>query len=154
MLELWIPAANKKPDVGNIYDLMLTFQDHIDRAETHFARYECARFAVDALARASERLPEDSKEVTVLSRLALIDSTEKPGSLLLANNIGLRGTISNIQCVEIEQKIPLSLALKIDVLSVFKPENPDDSDYLLTTANAPISLVEYIATGDDETTPL
>jgi hypothetical protein len=147
MSELWIPQPNKQPNVTNLYDMMVVFQEKIDHETDRESKLNSARFALHALAMCLEELKDDGyDEITVVSGLAIIDSTEDDGSLLLANDIGLRGNVSDVCCVQLESHVPVSLALGMEVMSVFPASSPDENGIILGTAKAPINNIRYIET--------
>lgn len=146
MTELWIPQPEKHPDITNVYDMMMVFQDELDKKENRKAQYNFAMFAVESLKIALDRLDMEERDVTVATRLALINSTEDEHTVIVARDIGMQGSVQTVDCVELEEYVPLSLSLGMDVMSVFPLYSPDDGDYLFSTARTPISKVDYIRT--------
>lgn len=146
MTELWIPQPNKQPDVTNIYDMMLVFQEQIDKEIGKYAKIQQATFALRALSMCLKQLPDEERQISVVTHLAVIDSTEEEGKGAIAEHVGLRGMIEDVHCINIGQRVPMSVSLGIDVISMFPPDSPDDDDLILSTAKAPISSVRYIET--------
>ncbi len=146
MKELWIPQPDKQPDVTNLYDMMLLFQEQLDKEQSMEGKIQCATFALKALSRCMETLSDNERQISVVTGLAVIDSTDRPGSGMIAEDIGLRGMIEDVHCINIGERLPLSVSLGIDVFSAFPEDSPEQDDLILSTAKAPIARVRYIET--------
>lgn len=141
MSELWIPPqGDRLPDPTNPFDMAATLQQQLANIEDVTARDEEA-WKMLALLDAAHR-ENDGLEVTVVSTLALLDSTETPGSGILCSELGVNGGLQGFSYVRLGQIC--GLALQIDALQVFRPDSPDDRDYALTTARTPIASVQYV----------
>lgn len=144
MKELWIPQPNKHPDVTNLYDMMLLLQEQLDKEDSREGKIQSATFALRALAHTLDSLSEDERQVSVVTGLAVIDSTHESGKGEIAEHIGLRGMIEDVHCINIGERLPLSVSLGLDVVSVFPESAPEENEYVLTTAKAPINRIRYI----------
>lgn len=103
-------------------------------------------FALKALGNGLRMLNDDELQVTVMTKLAILDSTERQGSGAIATDIGLNGVIEDVHCVQVNERFPWAVSLGIDVVSVFLGDDPDDTDYVMTNAKTPIGSVRYIET--------
>ena len=146
MTELWIPQPNKQPDIENLYDMMLVFQEQIDKEAARSAKIQQATFALRALSVCLKQLPDEERQISVVTHLAVIDSTEEKGKGAIAEHVGLRGMIEDVHCINIGERVPLSVSLGIDVISMFPPDSPEEDDLVLSTAKTPINSVRYIET--------
>lgn len=146
MNERWIPQPEKHPDVGNIYDMMLVFQEQLDQASDHYSKMHEAKVALSALGHALDRLDDDKRQISMTTELALIDDTKVPNKGALVKNIGMAGLVDRIDVVKLGEHMPLSLSLGVDVMCLFPRHAPDELDYVVTGARTPIQNVHYIET--------
>jgi len=146
MSELWLPQSGNTPDVTNLYDMMLVFQEEVDSKEKREDKIVTASFAVRTLAKSLKELDEDQKQISLTTEFAILDSTEGKRSGIIARRVGMRGMLDDIHGVSLGKTLPLALTLGIDVVSIFPINEPDDVDYVMTNAKAPINKVHYIET--------
>lgn len=149
MSELWIPSREDRAEVSSVFDLMLHFQNEIDAITHRNERLGMANIAIGALRRKFNDLSESQREVTVVSDVAYIDSVEEEDTILVADNIGMSGSIADVQIFQVGESIPMSVSLALDVHTIFKRDSPEDRGALFGSAKAPIGLVQYIETLTD-----
>lgn len=77
MHELWTPRPDKHPDVSNIYDMMMVFQETLDAHEDIKDKIKTAEFAIKALGRGLMLMDEETKQVSVVTNFVVLDSVEK-----------------------------------------------------------------------------
>lgn len=126
--------------------MMLVFQHEIDKQVAREAKIHQATLALRALAMCLKQLPDDERQISMVTHLAVIDSTEQTGKGAIAEGVGLRGMVEDVHCISIGERVPLSVSLGVDVISIFPPGSPEDDDLVLSTAKAPIGSVSYIET--------
>lgn len=150
MSELWIPQTNQYPDVSNIYDIMMVFQDKIDEHEELESSIDDVRIAVTCMSKAIHRLRADDKEVNVATRAAILDSVEEVENpvRILQNDIGLAGTLLDVHAepLELDGIYQYYLTLRMDVMSMYPLAEPTNGDFLLRQGSVPIIKVDYIET--------
>jgi hypothetical protein len=105
-----------------------------------------AKGALRALSVGLREMAEDSRQVAVVTDLAIIDRTSETGKGDMVKDIGLRGIIDDVHCVNVGDQLPWAVSLGIDVVSIFPHDDPDSVDYILSNAKAPINKVHYIET--------
>lgn len=146
MPELWIPQPDKHPNVANLYDMMMVFQEQLDEVPYSEEKMTIARTALRALSVGLQEMDDNARQVAVVTDLAIIDRTSQAGMGDMVKDIGLRGIIDDVHCVSVGEQLPWSVSLGIDVVSIFPHDNPDDIDYVLSNAKAPINKIHYIET--------
>lgn len=147
MTELWIPRLEETYDVSNVYDVMLFFQDELDKVNSteHAENWrDFAAGALKTLSYAIKNMSFEERQISVATNLAIMANTEDTTVRLKVENIGLRGTLQDAHCMTLSRTIPPSIALGMDVESFYPIDNPDDGGLVLTTAVTPIAKVHYI----------
>jgi len=146
MAELWIPEHGNTPDVTNLFDMMVFLQAEMNGIAPE-DQEDFAVFGLKSLAACLHAMHPDERELTLVTDMAIIDSTEDKGHGAIVQRIGLQGTLDDVHCMRINPSLPtLNYTLGLDVVSVFPPDDPEDSDLLLGTGKAPIAKVNYIET--------
>jgi hypothetical protein len=147
MTELWIPNLNDTPDVTNVYDMMVLFQEQLDEVRTpddiHSWR-ALAEGALRSLSRAIKEMPFEERQISVATNLALVKSVEEQDKMLEVANVGLRGSLYDVDCIKRGAGFQPELSLAMDVESFFPITDPSDGDFIFTTASTPIGKVQYI----------
>jgi hypothetical protein len=146
MSELWIPEADKNPDLSNLYDLMTVFQEQIESIDSRDTKMYCAKIATVSLARILNRLPKGERRVSLKTDLAIVDAQEDISQGQIVESLGIIGTVQDIHCVSLSNIVPLSLSLDIDVVKTFDFNDPDVDSYIHSNAITPIHKVQYIET--------
>lgn len=146
MSEFWVPQPNKHPDVSNLYDMMVVFQEQLDLTPGREAKIHLAKLALRALASSLDSLTDEERQVSVVTGLAFIHSTEHDKQGAMVENVGLSGLIEDVHCVHMGETLPMAVSLGLDVVSIFPPDSPEDNDLILSIAKAPINSVRYIET--------
>jgi hypothetical protein len=145
MPELWKPNTNYTIDVTNVYDMMMVFQDQIDSEPTPEAKFEAAQIAVRCMARAVRELDDDRRQISFTSDLALVDGSDEFDRDIL-EGVGITGILDDVHGITIGNRLPLSMSLHVDVMSIFPMGEPIDVGFVAASAIAPISKVHYIET--------
>lgn len=146
MPELWIPQPDKHPNVENLYDMMMVFQEQLDNLSSGTDKFHMARVALKALSLGLKDMDEDLRQVAVVTDLAIIDRTSEVGKGDLVEGIGMRGMIDDVHCISIGDKLPMAVSLGLDIVSIFPHGSPDDVDYVMSNGKAPINKVHYVET--------
>ncbi len=142
-MNLWTPeAVPPVPNPENIYDMAACSQAVIDETPPQEAADKAFEFAT-VLGIALAELPSEQRILTAVSRQIIVRSPEKPDKHLFVHDSGVIGSVIDFNVLTGLADEP-QITLKIDVESMFKPSSPTDTDLLLTTANLPISQVNYI----------
>lgn len=143
MAEIWKPHPNKQPDVTNLYDMMLIFQEDL---YTVWDDQELERRAGNAaikLARSLREISPQRRQVSLVADIAIVNESEEARIL---ENIGVLGVVDDIYCISIADRLPMSLSLNIEVVNIFEALNPDEVSFAPTQAIVPIRHVNHIKT--------
>lgn len=146
MSELWIPQQNKKPDITNIFDMMMVFQEKIDSVWEQDAKIHEARIALRALAISLHYMDDDEKQITVVTGLAIIDDTEEEKKGSIVKEVGISGFIDDVHCIQVGATLPMAVSLGIETFTLFRANDPEAADIMLSNAKTPINSVRYIET--------
>lgn len=144
--DLWIPNL-EETNVHNIYDMMLVYQAKLDKVsdpEYIESWHGLAKNALRRLFMEIEAMSPEERQINVVTEFVLMTSTEDSTTHIPIENIGLRGRLDDVHCIKMGRTIMPTIALGLDVESVYPITNPDEGDLMLTTAVAPISKVHYI----------
>lgn len=144
MSELWIPQPDKTPDIENLFDMMLLFQEQIDGLEGRETKIYHAMIALRALSVGLKRMDDDEKRITLVTGLAVIDDTEEAGKGGIVEHVGIDGLIEDVHCIQVGERVPISISLGIDAFTIFPSHDPEDADHVFSNAKTPISRVSYI----------
>lgn len=145
-LELWVPRPDAKPDINNLFDMMLVFQEEIDKKSDKESKLLEAHYAARALRSCLSNVFESIDNLTVVTRMALVDSVEEASAGLLVENVGLHSQLETVQFTSMPPHMPGVLTLGLDVEAMYKTDSPDETDLVLRGATVPITQVEYIET--------
>lgn len=146
MSELWTPQPNKHPDVTNLYDMMMVFQEKLDTYDDHKLKIEEAKFAMKALGTSLSLMDDEVKQVSVVTSFVVLDSIDNDETGIITQDVGLNGILDDIHCIQIRNKNMVSVSLGIDVVTMFSTREPTELTYAMTNAKAPIDRVQYIET--------
>lgn len=150
MAELWIPNLNGNPDVENIFDMMLLFQEQLDSvadpADTA-SWQEIARLGLRSLAASLNALSFEERQVSVATNMAIVKSIEDAKTSWEVEDVGLRGSLDDIHCMKLGSAAMPAYALGIDVEAFFTIGDPADGDIIMTAAVTPIRHVQYVEQG-------
>lgn len=146
MSELWIPQPDKRPDITNIFDLMMVFQEKIDSVFDKERKFHEARIALKALTASLKHLNEDERQLTIVTGLAIIEPLEQEKTGTILEDVGLNGIIDDLHYVSIGSTLPPTLAIGLDTMTFFPADDPDDIGYAMSQSKAPISSVHFIET--------
>ncbi len=144
MSELWIPQPSKLPDITNIFDLMLVFQEQLDFEKESATKMLLAKTAVMSLARHVKELHVTERSISLVTDTAIVDTEPELTNGQRVDTIGIVGIMQDVHGISIGESLPLSISLDINVLRTFSVIDPDDQSYNLQTAITPISRVHYI----------
>jgi hypothetical protein len=147
MGELWIPGLNEMPDVANVYDLMLLYQEQLDTVSDPADIHSWHAVAIGALRVLSTTLQEKSfeeRQVNVATNLAVVTSLEDESRQWRVEDVGLQGMVCDVQCIKLGRGAMPAIALGIDARSFFPMTDPDQKEPMFTSVTAPIAQVQYI----------
>lgn len=145
MSELWTPDTNKIPDVTNLFDMMLVFQEQLDNIADPSAKFTAACIALRSLSATLRNTEAEEEQVVVATTLAVV-GTDQPVSQVFRQDVGLSGFVFDVDCISRGEYLAPSIAININAVSLHPAEDPDDLEYIMTTARAPINHVRYIET--------
>lgn len=89
-------------------------------------------------------MKDQSQELTVETGLAIVDSTEDERKGAIVRDLGMRGIFLDVDCISLGDRIPPTLAITMDVFDAFPIDNPEDTDYFMSLARAPITDVRRV----------
>ncbi len=145
-LDLWVPRPDATPNIDNLFDMMLVMQEVIDVQKSREAKIRHAFFAVRALDACLRQSSETRDNLTVVTKLAVVDSVEEEQAGLVVENVGLHSQLDSVNFTSIPPYVPGSLTLGLDVEAMYKASNPTETDLILRGATVPIDQIEYIET--------
>lgn len=141
MSEIWIPPQERRlPNPNNPFDMAILLQQELQNIFFDAERDREAAFMLEMLDAAHKR--DDTPEVTLVSGIAIFDSTESDDTGLICPEIGVSGSLTGFAYVRLGRIC--GLALQLDALQVFQPDTPDERDFAMTTVRTPIAAVRYV----------
>jgi|GEM_PF-2222199 len=144
MTELWTPNPDRFPDASNVFDMMVVFQGSISELDTKEEKLAQAVLALRTITVAVSAMKEEFQELTVETSLAIVDSTEEVKRGAIVRDLGMRGIFLDVDCISLGERIPPTLAISMDVFDAFPISSPEDSDYFMSLARAPITDVRSV----------
>lgn len=146
MSELWIPQPGKTPDITNIFDMMVLFQEKLDTIHDPVEKQVEAIFALKALTVNLKSMDEDEKRITLVTDFAIIDDTEDKSKGGIVEAVGIDGLIDEVHCIQVNERLPWSVSLGLEAFTIFPAHDPESADIILSNAKTPIISVRYIET--------
>lgn len=147
MAELWTPQARELPDVANIYDMMMLFQDQLAVIEFEGGGKEqwfpVAAWGIVALARQLKGLSEDDRQVRVETNLTWMQSTDDPRINMPVKGCGIIGSFVDVHGVSHGDSVP-KISMAMEVESMYMLDEPDNVWPALTPSVTPITDVRAI----------
>lgn len=147
MKELWIPGLSEMPDVTNVFDMMLLYQEQLDEVKNPDdtqSWHPLAIGALRALSASIKAMPFEDRQISVATDLAVLRNTEDMEKQWEVENVGLRGSLYDVNCIKMGAGALPAISLAMEVESFFDISDPDDSSLIFTSATAPINHVHYI----------
>lgn len=146
MSEVWTPDPKRNLDVSNLYDLMLIHQTQLEVEPTRAGKVATAKFAEKALTTHLMRLPRQRREVEVCADLIVLEDRYTPGRAYYIDRVNVRGTVQDVHPFEGGEKLPLAIALGMEVESMCEEDFPDEAVMIPGIAHVPITTVRTIKT--------
>lgn len=147
MSELWIPGLNEMPDVNNVYDMMLLYQEHLDEVSDPEDTHTWHSVAIGALRVLSTNLKEmsfEERQINVATNMAVMSNPEDESVQWRVEDVGLQGMLYDVHCIKLGRGAMPAIALGIDARSYFSIAEPEQAEAMFTTVTAPIAQVQYI----------
>lgn len=141
MPSLWIPQSNKVPDVNNLFDMALVFQQTIVEQETQDDKIAAARLALESLGTHFNLMDKEERELSLETELALYLPDQE--TMRMVYDIGMRGELSGISFMHIGN-ISVGLTLGIETTETFSPRDPSSCEPTSMWLSAPIQAINYI----------
>lgn len=146
MPELWIPQPDKHPDITNLYDMMMVFQEDLFTVWDDHELERRAGSAALMLARNLRAMPAELRDISLLTDIAIVDDGEENSDHRVVKDVGILGTIDDVYCISINDRLPMSLSLNLKVANVFEATDPDALSFAPSQAIVPIRHVRHIET--------
>ena len=148
MSELWTPTSNESTDVGNIFDMMLVFQDQLEVIGYEGGQkeqwYPVAMYAVQSLAHQLSLLSKKERMVQIDAEYAWVEAVAGLNAYVPYGEIGLRGELIDVHgSMEPGDRVPqISVALFAE--NMFSLEDPDLTTGLQMPAITPITKIRSV----------
>lgn len=140
MSTLWMPNTAHHFDTNNIYDVAHAMQEQLLSLPDQ-QRIETAFYALRSLGQYVERMSDQQKDLVLHAGTVLLSADAD--SSVFANDIGIRGTLDDVNYVELPGKL-VGVTLVIDTFQTFSPDNPASCEPACATIRAPITDIRYI----------
>jgi hypothetical protein len=126
--------------------MMLLMQTELDQQPVE-EQEEFAQVALRSLVTHLHGLSSDERQLTMVTHFAIIDDASKEGMHAVVKDVGISGILDDVHCISLRSQLPgYQYSLGLDVISLFPPHDPKDSDLVMSAGFAPISKVSFIET--------
>ncbi len=148
MSELWVPAFTENPDIDNIFDMTMLYQERLFQFDDLASAEPHASIAINSLNAHVQTLTPRQKDLTVRTHGSIIESMANPDNrVFMDTDVGIQGKFKEVQPIplKIGNGVPqYHLAIILGIHKIFLGSSPDDVDQLTVEGAVPITMVDAI----------